>query len=244
MYPISLLLLIKFVSCNPLASPSPIEPSAGSLQKIDVAVSKPPKPPICPPDLSPRPGWTRFFGRDCEAAIAQIPRDVRPASPPRNFYLLAQDENPYMPNVQLPLEYEYGECKVQLLMSSTFMDVPHDQATWMDVWGPARLILQQCAIKQRTGGIITNIGQNEKMDLVIYGKSSLYGKSRRIDRSKDPVAEDIAKTEFLQILGILPHHIGEGLDAATNGTAAVNGTDETGAVAGTGETDEGATSTA
>lgn len=82
------------------------------------------------------------------------------------------------------------------------------------------------------------------MDLVIYGKSSLYGKSRRIDRSKDPVAEDIAKTEFLQILGILPHHIGEGLDAATNGTAAVNGTDETGAVAGTGETDEGATSTA
>lgn len=51
-----------------------------------------------------------------------------------------------------------GECKVQLLMSSTFMDVPHDQATWMDVWGPARLILQQCAIKQRTGGIITNIG--------------------------------------------------------------------------------------
>ncbi|KAL9028749.1 MAG: hypothetical protein Q9196_002941 [Gyalolechia fulgens] len=109
-----------------------------------------------------------------------------------------------MPNVQLPFEREYGDCIVQLLMASSFMDVPHEQATWMDIWGPSRLILQQCIKVHNTGGIITNIGVNEKLDLAIYSKRSLFALTRRLRASSDPVATSIAESEFLQLLGIVP----------------------------------------
>ena len=37
-----------------------------------------------------------------------IPRDIRPASPLRNFYLLAEQVDPAMSNVQLPFQVESG----------------------------------------------------------------------------------------------------------------------------------------
>ncbi|KAL8925099.1 MAG: hypothetical protein Q9172_002366 [Xanthocarpia lactea] len=92
------LFLILHTSASPLPSP-------------DVAISRPPKAPICPEDLGPRPPRTVGFSRDCERAIASIPRDMRPVSPVRNFYLLTEHVDPTMPNVQLPFERESGETE-------------------------------------------------------------------------------------------------------------------------------------
>ncbi|KAL9003371.1 MAG: hypothetical protein Q9188_003744 [Gyalolechia gomerana] len=149
-----------------------------------------------------------------------IPRDTRPASPLRNFHLRPEDRSTEVPNVALPFEKEYGDCTVQLLMASSFMDVPHEQATWMDIWGPARLILQQCISAHNTGGIITHIGVNEKLDLAIYSRRSLFALTRRLRGSGDPVATSIAESEFLQLLGIVPSIL-QGLHGGREG----NGTE-------------------
>lgn len=112
---------------------------------------------------------------------------------------------------------------LQVLLAASFKHVPHEQATWMDIWGPSRLILQQCVNTQNTGGIVTNIGacsfsfppkppsthftllgQTERLDLVIYSKRSLFAHTRRLRGSPDPVAVDIAEIEYLQLLGIIP----------------------------------------
>ncbi|KAI4287630.1 MAG: hypothetical protein L6R35_003106 [Caloplaca aegaea] len=103
--------LLSFISptfASPAASTPSNQTSREPASKLAVAVARPPKPPVCPPDLGPRRGWTKFFARDCDMAIAKIPRDTRPAAPLRNFYLLTTDKNPTMPNVQLPVEVEYG----------------------------------------------------------------------------------------------------------------------------------------
>ncbi|KAL8676947.1 MAG: hypothetical protein Q9186_006578 [Xanthomendoza sp. 1 TL-2023] len=93
-------------------------------------------------------------------------------------------------------------------MASSFMDVPHEIATWMDIWGPARAIGIQCMgegkrLADRMGGIVTNIGQNQKLDLAIYSKRSLFALSRRV-RDNPAAAGNVAQTEFLQLLGIVP----------------------------------------
>ncbi|KAL8941354.1 MAG: hypothetical protein Q9216_002293 [Gyalolechia sp. 2 TL-2023] len=231
-----LLLVIRILpSLIPLSNASPINsPPTNQSSPLDIIgatlntrAPRPPKPPVCPEDFGPRPPRTRFFARHCEEAIKMIPRDTRPASPLRNFYLLTADRSTEIPNVELPFEREYGDCIVQLLMASSFMDVPHEQATWMDIWGPSRLILQRCISAQNTGGIITNIGVNEKLDLAIYSKRSLFALTRRLRASRDPVATSIAESEFLQLLGIVGGP-SQGLDrnAKGNGTEAGLGMDE------------------
>ncbi|KAI4254423.1 MAG: hypothetical protein L6R42_007194 [Xanthoria sp. 1 TBL-2021] len=190
---------ILSTSASPLTTP-PNNQSSSS--PVDLVVTRPPKPPICPDDLGPRPPRTTFFARDCENAVAMIPRDIRPSSPLRTFYLLAEHVDPAKPNVQLPFERESGDCVVQVLMASSFMDVPHERATWMDIWGPARLMLQQCT-KNKKGGIITNIGVNEKLDLTIYSKRSIFATVRRL-RNSPRATTNVAEVEFLQLLGVLP----------------------------------------
>ena len=97
---------ISFLALNTLF---PIlHTSASPFPSPDVAITRPPKRPICPEDLGPRAPRTVGFARDCEIAIASIPRDTRPASPVRNFYLLTEHVDPTMPNVQLPFERESG----------------------------------------------------------------------------------------------------------------------------------------
>lgn len=100
------------------------------------------------------------------------------------------------------------------------MDVPHELATWMDIWGPSRLILQQCISGSNpTGGIITNIGANQKLDLAIYSKRSLFALTRRLKASSDPVATSIAEYEFLQLLGVVAPNIHGVENAGEEGNA-------------------------
>ncbi|KAL8635877.1 MAG: hypothetical protein Q9228_006672, partial [Teloschistes exilis] len=156
---------------------SPINQPSLTQAPPPLNATRPPKTPVCPFTLG-HPTRMIFFKQYCELAIAKIPRDIRPSSPRRNFYLLPQDRSRSMNNQLLPLEWEEGDCVIQLLMAASFRDIPHDTATWMDIWGPARLILQQCITPRRGGGIITHIGDGQKMDLVIFSKASTYAATR------------------------------------------------------------------
>lgn len=110
---ILLLPLIPFSTASPVASPSPSTTSSTlSAGPPTLGPSRPPKKPVCPPDFAPRPPRTRWFAKNCEEAIKLIPRDTRPASPVRNFYLLERDRSAQMPNVQLPAEWENGMCQL------------------------------------------------------------------------------------------------------------------------------------
>lgn len=109
---VNILSSILPTSASPLAASSANQSSSSP---VHVAVTRPPKPPICPQDLGPIPPRTTFFARDCENAVAMIPRDIRPSSPLRNFYLLAEHVDPAMPNVQLPFERESGMSNTTFL---------------------------------------------------------------------------------------------------------------------------------
>ncbi|KAI4235543.1 MAG: hypothetical protein LQ352_008079, partial [Teloschistes flavicans] len=206
------LFLLAF-SVHTLASPID-QPSLTQTSPLNVTT--PPKPPVCPRSLG-HPTRMIFFGQYCESAIAKIPRDIRPASSKRNFYVSPQDRSSSMNNQQLPMEWESGDCVVQLLLASSFRDIPHEQASWMDIWGPARIILQQCILSKKGGGIITHIGDNEKLDLVIFSKQSEYAYTRRLMNSPDPVAVDLADYEYLQLLGYAKEDV-DGVESGGNAT--------------------------
>ncbi|KAL8716265.1 MAG: hypothetical protein Q9220_000170 [cf. Caloplaca sp. 1 TL-2023] len=252
----TLLLLPTFLlstSAFPLADPSTNASFPDSLPAGNVSVPRPPKAPLCTKDMSPPGPRTMWFARNCADAVARIPRDVRPASPMRNFYLQDSDINPSMPNQKLPFEVESGDCIVRLLIASSFLtNTPHDTAAWMDIWGPARTILQQCVLptNKNTGGIITHVGTDQKLDLVIYSKRSLFALTRRLKESKDAVATSIAENEFLQLLGLVGGVDRGELESAAAALAAEGGVDEEGGsgnatiVAGSGGGDGGAVATA
>ncbi len=43
-------------------------------------------------------------------------------------------------------------------MATNFNDVPHDQTTWIELIGPLRNVLRQCARIKRTGGVLVRHG--------------------------------------------------------------------------------------
>ena len=131
-----------------------------------------------------------------------------------------------------PYHHSTGDCVVQLLMASSFMDVPHERAAWMDIWGPSRLILQQCIIPKNAGGIVTHIGEAGKLDLAIYSKRSLFALNRRLRASRDPVATSIAEHEFLQLLGLAPGILEESQVGGGNGTVTTLDAEASGILAG------------
>lgn len=60
-----------------------------------------------------------------------------------------------------------GTCTVQVLIATEFWTVPEafDTATWLDIWGPARLIMQQCVADKGLGGITTKLGMCLRVDI-------------------------------------------------------------------------------
>jgi len=60
-----------------------------------------------------------------------------------------------------------GTCTIQVLIATEFWTVHEafDTATWMDIWGPARLIMQQCVAAKGLGGITTRLGNCLRVNL-------------------------------------------------------------------------------
>ncbi|KAI4116514.1 MAG: hypothetical protein LQ338_007703 [Usnochroma carphineum] len=151
----------------------------------------------------------------CNRAIAKLPREPRANPTLRNFYVRTEDRSETMPNMEVPVTESDDYCIVELLLESSFEDVPHDQAIWQDLWGPARLILNACVRQQQTGGVVTGIGpdaddtktykgRDERLEVVVYDARSIYGYTRILDGSHDPEARSIAMQELLQLLDITP----------------------------------------
>lgn len=56
-----------------------------------------------------------------------------------------------------------GDCTAQILLATNFNDVPHDQTSWINLIGPARILLRQCAGANTSGGLLVRNGtSNDK----------------------------------------------------------------------------------
>ena len=119
-----------------------------------------------------------------------------------------------------------GTCNVQLLLATDFNDVPHDEATWNDLRGAARMVFRSCLLGKGIGGLITRngtsptstnhtkkgalqsltpgSGKNRNIEIVVYGKKSIYAKNQILKYSPDPLARSIAAQELLELVGAAP----------------------------------------
>lgn len=151
-----LLLLSAFSSTS--SSPLDAAPSNASTPSAKVAGTHP--NPHCASSLGPsREEHGKLDYTSCDRAIAKLPREPRGKPVLRNFYVNTKDRSRTMPNMEIPITELDAFCIVQVLLSSSFTEVPHEQAVWQDLWGPARLILNTCVRAQRVGGIVTHIGK-------------------------------------------------------------------------------------
>ncbi len=51
-----------------------------------------------------------------------------------------------------------GGCTVQVILATSFSDIPHDKAYWSQIWGPVRNINRICVQQQGYGGIVIKNG--------------------------------------------------------------------------------------
>lgn len=59
-----------------------------------------------------------------------------------------------------------GTCTVQILINAEFWGVEHETASWIDMWGPARALLQQCVRVKKLGGLVPQNGLSLSKNLV------------------------------------------------------------------------------
>ena len=126
---------------------------------------------------------------------------------------------------QVDADSVLGSCNVQVLLATDFNGVPYDQATWNDLRGAARTVLRQCIRGLNYGGVVTRngiflastvcykrgylwwlipcLGKLGNIEIIVYGKDSIYAKNQILKYSQDPLARSIASQELLELLGVL-----------------------------------------
>lgn len=124
-----------------------------------------------------------------------------------------------------------GACTAQLMLATNFNDVPHDEAPWINLIGPLRIILRDCVRDEGLGGVLVRngalhavgdfllsrttggtacidfvtIGLRQNIEVVLYNKDSIYGRITTLRNSPDPVAVSIAQQELLELLHLAPN---------------------------------------
>ena len=157
----------------------PVLPLSSNLTS-SLQATRPPENPVCPITEE----WGSTLGhpsyKDCDYILSNLyPKDPQAKPVLRKFYTAPADVSHTMPNVRLPYEQSYsidtppypkkGEvctdvdfvpetCNVQLLLATDFNDVPHDEATWNDIRGAARIVFRGCLLGKGLGGLITKNG--------------------------------------------------------------------------------------
>lgn len=51
-----------------------------------------------------------------------------------------------------------GSCTAQVVLATNFNDVPHDQTSWINLIGPARILMRQCVDIEGFGGALVRNG--------------------------------------------------------------------------------------
>lgn len=172
---VALVLLSAAKQAYALPAPTLISPNLTSIQQQQSSPLS-----SIPPTCDNHMGVVTFD--DCNAAIGMFPRDQLAQPILRNFYTDPADESSMMPNVLVPMEKTYGRyrifnsiavytanpgiggCTAQVLLATNFNDVPHDQSSWIDLIGPMRNILRQCARGKGTGGVLVRNGVFKRND--------------------------------------------------------------------------------
>ncbi|KAL2052671.1 hypothetical protein ABVK25_006911 [Lepraria finkii] len=135
-----------------------IRPAASSVIAFPNA---PPQPAVCAQSLR------QVNSDECNAAIAMLPRDPPGRPVARNFYTKVSDISRTTPNQLLPLEKTSGNihskllannnthtdenpggCRAQMLLTTDFSSIPNDVSSYMNLIGPARMILRDCVRKK------------------------------------------------------------------------------------------------
>lgn len=83
---------------------------------------------------------------------------------------------------------QLGGCTAQLLLATNFNNVPHDEAPWINLIGPARIILRDCVRDEGFGGVVVRNGTLlAKFDsLLLLGKPTIGGNSVLIRFDRTP----------------------------------------------------------
>ncbi|KAF6236899.1 hypothetical protein HO173_005190 [Letharia columbiana] len=164
----------------------------------------PPQEPTCPPTEQ----WGVTLGHpsydDCDYILSNLyPKD--PLSKPvlRNFYVAPADVSHTMSNFKLPYEESYQTCSIQMLLAADFINIPNDEATWNDLRGATRTILRTCIRGRGLGGVITKNGKHGNIEIVVYGKDSIFAKNQILKNSPDQLARSIAAQELLELMNIV-----------------------------------------
>lgn len=150
-----------------------------------------------------------------------------------------------MPNQLLPLEKTSGNihsklpannnthtdenpggCTAQMLLTTDFSSIPNDVSSYINLIGPARIILRDCVRTKAIGCVIvrngvqsavpsiaahwqmlttTIAGDRENIEVVLYGAGSVYSKIQILRFSQDPEAKSIAEQELLESIGVVPN---------------------------------------
>lgn len=208
-------LMTSFTVLLPALSPVlalPTEPLSLNLPLLEQNSSsllapsygRPPENPTCPPG----PEWGATVGRpsydDCDHILTNLyPKDPLAKPVLRNFYSRASDVSRTLNNFRLPYEQSFRSCNIQLLLATNFNNVPHDNATWNSLRGATRIIFRTCILGKGVGGVIPRNGEQGNIEIVVYGKNSVFAKNQILKYSQDPLARSIAVQELLELMKIV-----------------------------------------
>lgn len=166
--------------------------------------TRPPEKPTCPSTAQ----WGVTIGRpsydDCDYILSNLyPKDPLAKPVLRNFYSAPADVSHTTSNFKLPYEQSHGTCNIQILLATDFNNVPHDEATWNDLRGAARIILRTCIRGKALGGVVPKNGHHGNIEVVVYGKDSIFAKNQILKNSPDPLARSIAAQELLELMQVV-----------------------------------------
>ena len=141
-----------------------------------------------------------------------------------------------------------GSCNIQLLLATNFNNVPHDNATWNDLRGATRTIFRACILGKDAGGVVprngmfksprickttkypgdlTSLsGHQGNIEIVVYGKNSIFAKNQILKNSQDPLARSIAVQELLELMKVVavPDSPSSGVEIGNMATQTANAT--------------------
>ncbi|KAL9073105.1 MAG: hypothetical protein Q9161_003159 [Pseudevernia consocians] len=185
---------------------SPVQVNTSSL--LVPPNPRPPQEPTCPSNEEWGPTLGHPSYDDCDYVLSNLyPKDPLTKPVTRNFYSALSDVSHTISNFRLPYEESYSKHfsrrTSNVLLATDFNSIPYDQATWNDLRGATRTILRTCIRGKEMGGLLPKNGNHGNIEIVVYGKDSIFAKNQILKNSQDPLARSIAAQELLELMNVV-----------------------------------------